>query len=137
MRIMGLDIGDKRVGVAVSDKLEITSLPLEVYKNDNKINQKIKSLVDKYDIKKIVVGLPYTLKGEIGTQAKKVISFVNNLKKGLSIGVDYIDERYTTKIPLRLSGKSAGDKKIDKFSAGIILSDYLIKRKRQIEDIKK
>ena len=131
-----MDIGDKRIGVAVSDELEITSLPLEVYKNDDKVNQKIGSLIGKYNIKIIVVGLPYTLKGEIGTQAKKVIDFTNDLMRELDIRVDYIDERYTTKIPLRLTGKGAKDKKIDKFSAAIILSDYLKRRKRQIEDIK-
>jgi putative Holliday junction resolvase len=136
MRIMGLDIGDKRIGVAVSDELEITSFPLEVYENDNKINGKIKDLISKYNIKNIVVGLPYTLRGETGTQAKKVIDFVNDLLKDIDIMVDYIDERYTTKIPLKLLGKAEKRKNIDKFSAAIILSDYLQRRKKEIENIK-
>ncbi len=136
MRIIGLDIGDKRIGVAVSDELEITSFPLEVYENDSKVKGKIKDLISKYNIKNIVVGLPYTLRGEIGIQAKNVIYFVNNLLKDLDIKVDYIDERYTTKIPLRLLGKVAKKRKIDKFSAAIILSDYLQRKKKEIENIK-
>jgi len=140
MRIMGLDIGEKRIGVAVSDELEITSIPLEVYENDKNIISKIKDLITKYHIENIAVGLPYTLKGEIGNQAKKVISFVNNLKKDIEIDVDYMDERYTTKIPLKLLGKSnkgrKAGKKVDKFSAAIILSDYLQRRKEEIGNIK-
>lgn len=140
MRIMGLDIGEKRIGVAVSDELEITSIPLEVYENDKNIISKIKDLITKYHIENIAVGLPYTLKGEIGNQAEKVISFVNDLKKDIEIDVDYMDERYTTKIPLKLLGKSNKDrkagKKVDKFSAAIILSDYLQRRKKEIGNIK-
>jgi len=140
MRIMGLDIGEKRIGVAVSDELKITSIPLEVYENDKNIISKIKDLITKYHIENIAVGLPYTLKGEIGNQAKKVISFVNDLKKDIEIDVDYMDERYTTKIPLKLLGKSNKDrkagKKVDKFSAAIILSDYLQRRKKEIGNIK-
>jgi putative Holliday junction resolvase len=140
MRIMGLDIGEKRIGVAVSDELKITSIPLEVYENDKNIISKIKDLITKYHIENIAVGLPYTLKGEIGNQAKKVISFVNDLKKDIEIDVDYMDERYTTKIPLKLLGKSnkgrKAGKKVDKFSAAIILSDYLQRRKKEIGNIK-
>ncbi len=136
MRIMGLDIGDKRIGIAVSDELEITSFPLEVYKNDDKLIGKIKELITKYKIKNIVVGLPYTLKGEIGGQAKKVMDFVNGLLDDMDVKVDYIDERYTTKIPLRLLGKSAKKTKIDKFSAAVILSDYLQRRKEKTENAK-
>ena len=131
---MGLDIGDKRIGVAVSDELEITSFPLEVYKNDNKLSGKIKDLISKYDIKNIVVGLPYTLRGELGPQAKNVIEFTDSLFKDMDVRVDYIDERYTTKIPLKILGKSVKRKKIDKFSAATILSDYLQRRKDKIEN---
>ena len=136
MRIMGLDIGDKRIGVAVSDELEITSFPLEVYENDNKVSGKIKDLVSKYNIKNIVIGLPYTLRGELGPQAKNVIDFVNNLFRDMNVRVDYIDERYTTKMPLKFLGKSVKRREIDKFSAAIILSDYLKRRKKEIENTK-
>jgi putative Holliday junction resolvase len=136
MRILGLDIGDKRIGVAVSDKLEIISTPLEVVNNDKKIKEKLQKLINEYKIKKIIVGIPYTLKGEIGIQAKKVISFVEDIVMSTGIEVDYIDERYTTKIPLKLLKIKSKSKIIDKFSASIILKDYLDRQKTKIESSK-
>jgi len=130
MRILGLDIGDKRIGVAISDKLEIISTPLVVFDNDENIEDKLKSLIDEYNVEKIVVGMPYTLKGEIGNQAKKVIEFVENKLRDLDIEIDYIDERFTTKIPLKSIEKKVKSNKIDRLSASIILKDYLNKRKK-------
>lgn len=130
MRILGLDIGDKRIGVAISDELEIISTPLEVISNDKKVKEKLQKLINEYKIKKIVVGMPYTLKGEVGIQAKKVINFVEDIVMSAGIEVDYIDERYTTKIPLKLLEKKSKSKIIDKFSASIILKDYLDRKKQ-------
>jgi putative holliday junction resolvase len=132
MRILGLDIGDKRIGVAVSDEMEILSMPLEVIENDEKIEEELKEVINKYNIKKIVVGIPYTLKGEVGSQAKKVIDFIENVLVKMGIEIDYIDERYTTKIPLRNLNKykkNNKNKQIDKYSACIILEDYLNRNK--------
>jgi len=132
MRILGLDVGDKRIGVAVSDEMEIISTPIRVIKNDKKAGEELKKIIDKYNIKKIIIGIPYTLRGEIGAQAQKVIVFIDNVIKNLGIEVDYIDERYTTKIPLRCFSKnSKNNKEIDKLSAGIILGDYLNKKKKK------
>ncbi len=136
MRILGLDIGDRRIGVAVSDELEIISTPLEVIRNDEKVNEKIREIINEYNVKRIVVGMPYTLRGETGIQAKKVVGFVDNIIKNLNIEVDYIDERYTTKIPSKLLSKRSKKKAIDKFSASIILSHYLDRKKRKIENIR-
>ncbi len=136
MRILGLDIGDKRIGVAISDELEIISTPLEVISNDKKVKEKLQKLINEYKIKKIVVGIPYTLKGEVGIQAKKVINFVEDIVMSAGIEVDYIDERYTTKIPLKLLEKNSKSKIIDKFSASIILKDYLDSRKRKTKNYK-
>ncbi len=133
MRILGLDVGDKRIGTAVSDEMEIISTPLEVISNDEKIGQELTRIINKYNIKKIIVGIPYTLKGEAGEQAKKVFNFIDNVVKNLGIEVDYIDERYTTKISLRHFHKYSRNKEIDKFSASIILGDYLNSRKKKIE----
>lgn len=136
MRILGLDIGDKRIGVAISDELEIISTPLEVISNDKKVKEKLQKLINEYKIKKIVVGIPYTLKGEVGIQAKKVINFVEDIVMSAGIEVDCIDERYTTKIPLKLLKKNSKSKIIDKFSASIILKDYLDSRKRKTKNYK-
>ncbi len=131
MRILGLDIGDKRIGIAVSDELEIISTPLEVIENDDKVAEKIREIINKYKIKKVVVGIPYTLKGSAGYQARKTIDFVDNTIKNMNVEVDYIDERYTTKILMKLFEKYSKKKLIDSFSASIILEDYL-KRKKEI-----
>lgn len=136
MRILGLDIGSKRIGVAVSDDKEIMSVPIEVFNNDEKANKNLKRLIKKYNIKKIAVGLPYTLKGEIGPQAKEVITAAKDLLNDSDIEVEYVDERYTTKIPLKISNRLPAKKEIDKYSASMILSDYLMMRKKKIEDNK-
>lgn len=136
MRILGLDIGDKRIGAAISDELEIISTPLEVISNDKKVKEKLQKLINEYKIKKIVVGMPYTLRGEVGIQAKKVINFVEDIVISAGIEVNYIDERYTTKIPLKLLEKNSKSKIIDKFSASIILKDYLDRQKRKIKNYK-
>lgn len=130
MRILGLDIGDKRIGVAVSDELEIISTPLEVIENDDKVAEKIREIINKYKIKKVVVGIPYTLKGSVGFQAGKTLEFADRIFKNMNIEVDYIDERYTTKIPSMLFKKYSKKKLIDRYSASIILEDYL-KRKKE------
>jgi putative holliday junction resolvase len=131
MRIIGLDVGDKRIGVAISDESGIVSVPLKVIGNDKNSGEEIKKIIDKYNVGKIVVGVPYTLKGEIGIQAKKVIKFTNDTIKNLGPDVDYFDERYTTKIPSgHLKNHSAGSN-IDKISASIILGDYLEKERKR------
>ncbi len=136
MRILGLDVGDKNIGVAVSDKDEKISAPLEVIKNDGAVAKKLKKVIDEYKIGKIVVGVPYTLRGEVGSQAEKVFDFVEGVVKKLGVEVDYFDERYTTKVLIVNSGKKSKSgriKEIDKFSAGLILDGYLKKNIRQQE----
>lgn len=134
MRILGLDVGDKRIGVAISDEKEVISTPLKVIKNDENSGEEIKKIIDKYNVKKIIVGIPYTLKGETGMQAKKAFDFADNVIKTLKVDVDYIDERYTTKIPSAYFKKNMGAKEIDKFSAGIILADYLERKRENVSD---
>lgn len=134
MRILGLDVGDKRIGVAISDEDEIISVPLRVIKNDENSGEEIKKIIDKYNIEKIIVGVPYTLKGETGTQAKKVFDFTDNVIKSLVVEVDYFDERYTTKIPSEYLKKYSRVKEIDKFSASVILGDYLERKRKRTGD---
>lgn len=129
MKILGLDIGDKRIGMAVSDELEIISTPLGVIENDEKVGEKIREIINRHNIKKVVVGMPYTLKGSVGDQARKTISFVDSKIKNMNVEIDYVDERYTTKIPLKFLVKYSKNKMLDKFSAGIILEDYLRRKK--------
>ncbi len=128
-----MDIGDKRIGLAVSDREENIAVPLMVLDNDPGINKKLESLVIEYNIGKIVVGLPYTLKGEIGEQAKKVIGFVEDDLAGLSVEIDYEDERFTSKITIIKKGKNK-KKHIDNISASLILQNYLDRRKNKVDN---
>ncbi len=137
MKILGLDIGDKRIGIAISDELEIISTPFEVIENDEKVDDKIREIINKHNIKKVVVGIPYTLKGSVGDQARKTIDFIDSTFKNMNVEVEYMDERYTTKIPLKLFGKYSKKKVLDKFSASIILEDYLRRKKGKIKNAKK
>jgi len=128
MKILGLDIGEKRIGIAISDKDEKLSAPYSIIKNDCDFKINIEKIINEYHIKKIVIGIPYTLKGDIGAQARKVIRFVNANINFKNIDINYFDERFTSSIPEYNIKKSERKKKdIDKLSAAIILQDYLNK----------
>jgi putative holliday junction resolvase len=132
MRILGLDIGDRRVGVAISDPVEIIATPLTVITrdDDNAAISAIMQLVDQYDVKRIVVGLPYSLDGSLGRQASKVKDFVDKLSQNTSAGIELWDERLSTVAVERLL-RGAGNKKarersrLDAAAAAFILQGYL------------
>ena len=128
MKILGLDIGEKRIGIAISDRDEKISAPYGIIDNDSNFKTNIEKIINEYNIKKIVIGMPYTLKGDIGTQARKVIQFVKENINFENVDIDYFDERFTSSIPEYEIKKSKMKKKdIDKLSAAIILQDYLYK----------
>jgi putative Holliday junction resolvase len=132
MRILGLDIGDRRVGVAISDPGEVIASPLTVINrdDDNAALSAIMQLVDQYDVKRIVVGLPYSLDGSLGRQASKVKDFVDKLSQSTSAGIELWDERLSTVAVERLL-RGAGNKKareksrLDAAAAAFILQGYL------------
>ena len=94
-RILGLDVGEKRIGVAVSDPLGYTAQGISVIKREN--TEELKKIVSDYDIEKIVVGLPKNMDGSIGEQAKKALAFIEDLKREIDLPVLPWDERLTTK----------------------------------------
>jgi putative Holliday junction resolvase len=134
MRLLGLDWGEIRIGVSVSDPLGMTALPLSYIKNDKNCIAELKDLIEKYDIGEIVVGLPKTLKGDLGVAASKVIGFCDVLKKQLDIKVSLWDERLTTKMA-RASLVGAGvsrekmKQSIDSYSASVMLQSSMDSRK--------
>jgi putative Holliday junction resolvase len=130
MKILGLDVGDKKIGVAISDKLETISIPLTVIKNNENTRDNLNKLIKENDIKIIVVGIPYTLKGTIGFQAKKVISFIDDILKNFGLEIVYIDERFTSKISKKVLGAKNRDGLVDKISASLILDDYLNRKSK-------
>ncbi|ACD66115.1 MAG TPA: Holliday junction resolvase RuvX [Sulfurihydrogenibium sp.] len=129
-RILGLDIGLKRIGVAVSDPFGVTATPLEFILNDEKVFEKINDLIKNYKISKIVIGLPLTLKGEEGEQARYTKEFVENLKNHIpqDIEIIFVDERFTSSLAektLLQTKKKNKKEKIDSLSAVFILQTYL------------
>jgi len=129
-RVLALDVGNKRIGVAYSDPLGISANPLPLIENDEKVFEKIKKIVDEYNIGKIVIGLPLTLKGEEGEQARITREFAEKLKENIpNIEIEFIDERFTTSLAeqhLReTTKKSKRKKKLDSLAAVYILKTYL------------
>jgi putative holliday junction resolvase len=132
MRILGLDVGDHRIGVAISDPIEVIATPLTIITrdDDNKAIDAITQLVGQYDVKRIVVGLPYSLDGNIGQQANKVKGFVDKLSENTTAGIELRDERLSTVAAGRLL-REAGNKKakkrsgVDAAAAAFILQGYL------------
>ncbi|MDD5658610.1 MAG: Holliday junction resolvase RuvX [Actinomycetota bacterium] len=131
MRMMALDIGEKNIGIAVSDKTNTLAVPYSIEKNDDNFEKTIYALVKQKDIGKIIIGIPYNLKGKAGFQAKKTIDIIEKLVKKLkensNMDVVFWDERFSTKVSKnRLSdGKKKVKDDIDKYAAAVILEDYL------------
>ena len=129
MRVLGIDIGKERVGLAVSDPQGVIASGLG-YLERKSFFDKVIRLIEKEKIEEIVVGIPYRLDGSLGPSAEKAISFLKELEKMVDIPIKKWDERLTTKLANRyllladLSRKKR-KKNIDKLSAQIILQDYL------------
>jgi len=129
-RILGLDIGTKRIGVAITDPLCIFSreLKLVLRKNDKEAQDEIRNLAKEVAVETIVAGLPYNTDGSIGFQAQNCIDFMKPLEKEFKIV--YCDERYSSSEAeelLRKEGKKYTKDKglVDLKSACLILEDYL------------
>ena len=140
MRLLGIDAGEKRIGIALSDRLNKTASPLTVLDNDENLKRNLLEIVRENEIKKIIIGLPYTLKGTKGCQAKIVEDFIENILKNIaeetSTEIIEIDERFTSKISEKLTSVKTGKKSgkvIDSIAAAVLLNDY-IEREKKVEN---
>jgi putative Holliday junction resolvase len=131
-RILGLDIGDKKIGVALSDPSQVLATPLTtiIRDGDEDTIGIIAALVKKHGVKKIIVGLPYSLSGAIGKQAEKVLKFKDLITKYVTVEVVMQDERLTSvsaNMKLREAGKRGSKLKneMDAAAATVILQSYL------------
>jgi len=130
---MGLDVGDKNIGVALSDTMGWTAQGLKVVprKGNPEVDiEVLKELASKYAVGKLVVGLPRNMDGSVGRQGNKVLQFVGEIKKRLKLPVELWDERLTTvaaeKILLQADmSRTRRRQVIDKIAAAIILQGYL------------
>ena len=137
MRIMGIDLGSKRIGIAISDEMCWTAQGIKVIKRVgiNRDIEEIIKLVKEYSIDEIVVGLPVNMNGTIGKQAESVLIFVERLKSKINIPVATWDERLSTVAVTRvlLEGNVKRNKRkevVDKMAAVYILQGYLDRKRR-------
>jgi putative Holliday junction resolvase len=140
MRIMGLDVGDKTIGIAISDALKITAQGKETLFRQS-LKTDIDQLIDwinNYEVEKVVVGLPLNMNGTLGPQGEKTKSFVDKLEKKIKhstrisreIEIVYWDERMTTMSANRMliEADMRRDKRkqvVDTVAAALILQSYL------------
>jgi len=134
MRNLGLDIGDKRVGVALSDPEGILASPFTIiHRTDDRADvEAIINIVNQQRVERIIVGLPRSMDGSIGRQAEKVKTFTQKLSSHTEVPVEFRDERLTTVSAKRLM-QEIGKKKArdDAIAAAIILQGYLDELLRQ------
>lgn len=135
-RVMALDVGGRRIGVALSDPTRLLSSPLttiHAVPRDRAI-MRILTLLQEHAVTTLVVGLPLTMAGERGTQAQIVQAFVDQLTEKVGIPIQLVDERLTTVAAERMMldlGMRPEQRKarIDEVAASIILQDYLDSRR--------
>ena len=139
MKILGLDLGTRTLGIAISDHLEILASPVETFRfkeNDFETAAAyLEKYLNQYQIKKIIIGLPLHMTGEVGESAKMVINFKEILEKRYKIEVVTIDERWSTKAAQRtlIEADISREKRknlIDKMAAVVILQSYLDRQKK-------
>lgn len=136
-RVMGIDYGMSKVGIAVNDELNITAMPITtiIHKGNEKILFcEIEKYIKEYNIKKIVVGMPLNMNGTKGERVESTKKFIDKIIHKFNIQVDTIDERLTTmysnRILNELGVKSKKKKKVeDTMSAVYILQNYIDKTK--------
>lgn len=138
-RIIALDVGDVRIGIAISDPMGIIAQPLEVYKRVGygPDSRHMLALCEKYDTKEVLLGLPLNMDGSAGFQAQKVQAFGQQLEK-LGMHVFYQDERLTTVTAedVLVSGSVSRQNRklyVDKLAATVILEQWLASQRQQKE----
>jgi len=131
-RVMGLDVGSRRIGIAISDPLGITAQGLETLQRQNKKEdyRKLGALIEEYKVAEIVVGYPLRMSGAEGTQAEKMQAFAEELRKRFKIPVHLWDERLTSAEANRLLRESEMSIKrrgeaVDRMAAILILQSWM------------
>lgn len=131
-RIMGLDIGDNTIGVAVSDLMGMTAQGITTIKRESKKKdiEAIKDIIKEQNVNLIVSGLPKNMNGTVGPQTEKVMKFCELIKEETKLEVEFWDERLTTVSAekMLISGdvsRKNRKKVIDKLAAVLILQNYL------------
>ena len=133
MRVIGIDLGSKRIGIALSDSDLTVATPLDVIERSGNVKNDhiaILKITDEWEVKRIIVGLPISLDGTLGASAQSVIDEISRLGNLTDIPIETHDERFTTvtaeQILLQQNVKRDKKKRvIDKVAAAIILQGWI------------
>ncbi len=132
MRILGIDHGTRRIGVAISDELKMIAQPLEWIPAEpvEKVWERLKTLTREKEVELILIGMPRNMDGTYGPAAQKVQAFVNSLRQHVGLPVKTWDERLTSVQANRvlIQGNTRRQKrrdKVDQMAAAILLQSYL------------
>jgi len=130
MRWLGIDYGDSRIGLAISDELGLFAIPYRTLQRNPKTNDEIRQVVESERITGILIGLPKNMDGTLGSSAAKSKEFGLQLQTALAIKIVFWDERLTTieaQKALHSAGKNTKQSKkvIDQVAAQILLQSYL------------
>ena len=136
MRCLGLDVGDRHIGVALSDETATlaSGLPNIERRGPRQDVKAVAALVRQHDVKEVVVGLPRRLDGTVGPQAEKVLAFMESLRPTVRVPLVPWDERFTSVVANQALIEGNVSRKgrkalVDKVSAILILQNYLDYRK--------
>ncbi len=123
-RILGIDFGEKRIGLAISDEEQKFAFEYEIW-SPEKLQSEIQTLVRDKEIVKIVLGLPLNMSGDDTQKTEEVRTFKEKLESLVTIPVELIDERLTSQMASTIAGTN---KNIDALAAQIFLQNYLNKK---------
>ncbi len=139
-RILGIDFGERRIGLSLSDPLGIIAKPYDTLKNDENLTSRLRDIILAEGVALCVMGMPMTLKGEKGMKARQVEEFVGRLKAETNTDVVLWDERFTTSIAqhtlremnVKRKGRDSKSGTLDSMAAAIILQGFLDSRKKSL-----
>lgn len=134
MNVLGIDYGEKRIGLSFGDPLGLAvPIPAAVESSEGKRLAHIESVIQERSIETLVVGMPYNMDGTVGFKAKEVQAFIERLKERFALPIETIDERLTShQVEEELKGQGrkvdrrSGE--VDSRAATLILQDYLDRR---------
>lgn len=131
-RILAIDFGEKRIGFAITDPMNIFGYPLVTVPNDKKFWNELSKVILEYKVVKIILGYPLKESGSESTSSKAVLKFKEELEKRITLPIELVDERYSSSIARDRIIESVSSKKkrrdkslLDKNAAAVMLEDYL------------
>lgn len=129
MKILGIDYGTKRIGLAISDETQTLAREHSIL-SPTEFWQQLDGLIDQEGIEKIVLGMPINMSGETTQKSEEVQSFNDQLQQRVSLPVELVDERLSSVMAESISGQGEGQhRQIDSLAAQIFLQNYLNQNK--------